>query len=266
MKKILVIALILMALLLTACGGSEPTPAPPTKAPTETPAPPPTATAAPEPSPEADADFPPGTRLETIDPLAANGENNIVLLASGGDALVVGVEPEGGPDIALGLFLIGGSGEDRVVSQANAGPGYESLVHTFQIAGAYRLAIKNMNATAGGYKLRIASSAGVALYVNPRHSVQGKLESNDHLSYLHNGYADQVATISVTPAEGSADLDLSLIIVSLRDLATVLLEVDDSGPGQQETAIFRAPSDDEYLVTVRRQGDSVGIFTLKMTE
>jgi len=266
MKKRPVIALILIGLLLTACGGSEPTTVPPTEVPTVAPTIAPTATVAPEPSPEADADFPPGTRLETTDPLAANDENNIVLLASVGDALVVGIEPEGGPDIALGLFLMQGSGADRLVSEVNAGPGYESLVHTFQTAGAYRLAIKNMTAKAGSYKLRIASSSGVALYFNQRHMVQGKFENNDNLSYLHLGYAGRDATISVTPAEGYADLDLRLTIVSLRDMSTILLEVDDNGPGQQETAVFKAPSDDQYLVTVWRQGDSVGVFTLKQAE
>ena len=266
MKMRPVIALILIGLLLTACGGAEPTPVPPTMAPTVAPTVAPTATAAPEPSPEADADFPPGTRLETTDPLAANDENNIVMLASVGDVLIVGVEPDGGPDIALGLFLMTGGSEDQLVSQTNAGPGYESLVHTFQTAGAYRLALKNMNAKAGSYRLRIGSSSGVALYFNARHMVQGKFENNDHLSYLHLGYAGRDATLSVTPAEGYADLDLSLTIASLRDTSTILLEIDDNGPGQQETAIFKAPSDDQYLITVRRKGNSVGVFTLKQAE
>ena len=96
--------------------------------------------------------------------------------------------------------------------------------------------------------------------------VQGKLENNDHLSYLHLGYAGRVAWISVTPTEGYTDLNLSLTIVSLRDTSTILQEVDANGPGQQELAIFTAPSDDQYLITVRRQGDSMGVFTLKLED
>ena len=265
-SRFLIVLLLCLTLLMTACGGSgndEPEPAPTEIPPaTEEPTQEPEPTTIPQPD---DSDFPPGTRLSTVDPLAANGENNIVLLASVGDVLVVGVEPSTGQDLALGLFHFTASGSDELFAQVNDGTGFESMVHTFQVAGAYRLAIRELNGADGQYALRIATSPGIALYVAPHHEVAGKLEGED-LGYLHNGYAGQATIFNVMPAPGYFDLDLSLSIVSLLDMGTVLMEVDEGGPGEGESAIFIPPADDEYLISVRAENGSTGVFNLTMAE
>ncbi|MFZ5918798.1 MAG: hypothetical protein ACOYZ7_17820 [Chloroflexota bacterium] len=212
-----------------------------------------------------DSDFPPGSRLSTVDPLAANGENSFILLANVGDVLIVGVEPGAGQDIALGLFYLTGSGPGELAAQVNDGPGFESLGYTFQLAGAYRLAIREIEGVGGEYALRIASSPGVALTIAPHHQVEGKLERGQSVGYLHNGYAGQEVTFTVEPAPGYSEFDVSLSIVALSDMATVLLAVNEHGPGQGEIATFVPPADDEYYIAIRGE-DSTGVFSLSMVE
>lgn len=274
MKKFTIAVLFLACSLMVACGGTDggatTTPPSRTPLPTETPlsteTPLPTEEPASTEIPEDDSDFPPGTRLSTVDPLAANGENGIILLANVGDALVVGVEPGVGQDVALGLFYLTGSGPGELAAQVNASPGFESLVYTFQVAGAYRLAIRELNGVSGEYALRIASSPGVALTIAPHHQVEGKLEGEPSVGYLHNGYAGQQVTFSVEPAPGYSALDLSLTVVALSDMGTVILTVNENGPGQGEVATLVPPSDDEYYITVRGESGSKGVFRLSMSE
>jgi hypothetical protein len=204
--------------------------------------------------------------LSTVDPLAANGENSIVLLANVGDTLVVGVEPGVGQDVALGLFYLTGSGSGELAAQVNDNPGFESLGYTFQLAGAYRLAIREMKGVGGEYTLRIASTPGVALTIAPHHKVEGKLEGGGSVGYLHNGYAGREVTFRVEPAPGYSELDVSLTIVALSDMGTVLLAVDENGLGQGEAATFVPPADDEYYIAVHGENGSSGVFNLTMVK
>lgn len=123
-----------------------------------------------------------------------------------------------------------------------------------------------MSGISGEYTMRVASSPGVALTIAPQHEVEGKLEGNPSLGYLHNGYAGQSVTLGVEPAGGYPLLDLSITIVALTDMRTVLLEVDENGAGQGETAVFLPPADDEYYVVVEGEDGSSGVFVLTMTE
>ncbi len=275
MNKSLILLLV-AAFLLTACGGGAeetvaptsttavqstepPTAIPPIEPPTEPPTAEPTTAEAPP-----EEDLPPGTRLSTVDSLAANGENSLVLLANPGDILIAGVEPASGQDVALGLFLLTGSGGGELVTQMNSGPGFETLAYTFEVAGAYRLAIREINGVAGEYAMRIASTPGVALTIAPQHTVEGKLEGPGGLSYLHNGYVGRELRLTVTPAVDV--LDLQVTIIALSDMSQVLLYADERGAGEAETVVFLPPADDEYLITVQDNGQGTGAFSLAMSE
>jgi hypothetical protein len=283
MKKLLITALLVPGLLLAACGGShssettlplsetEPSATEIVPSPSETAASPTENLSATEASPatetsEEGSDFAPGARLSTIDPLAANGENSIVLLANPGGVLIAGVDPGVGQDVALGLFYLTGSGPGELAAQVNSGPGFETLTHTFQVAGAYRLAIRELNGVAGKYAMRIASSPGVALTIAPQHTVEGKLEGGGNVGFLHNGFAGREVTFKVEPNPGNFELDMSLSIVALSDMKTVLLTVDEAGAGSGEVATFVPTADDEYYLAVQGKDGSSGTFTLSMFE
>lgn len=267
-KRFLSAVSLLACMLLAGCGGggnAAPAPLPTETLPLMATS---TLTAASESSetPVDDSNFPPGTRLSTLDPLAANGENNLTLLASVGDALVVGVEPGAGQDIALGLLQLTGTGPDERVAQANASAGFESLVYTFQRAGAYRLAIRELNGVAGQYALRVAGSPGVALAIAPQHQIEGMLADDSSVGYLHDGYVGRPATFDVAPAAGYADLDLRVTVVSLSDMSTVLLDVNDTGAGEAERVVFDSPAESMYYILVQSVNGSTGAFSLTMTE
>lgn len=208
---------------------------------------------------EEETELPPGNSIKFSDSLKAGDDDGFFFLSPGGGALLVTIEPEAGLDVIVELQDVQSG---AVLITVNESSGQESLVYKVPDGGLmYKIVVRGVDGAGGKYDASFIGSSGIGFDLLPSYMVAGRLPEGKSLSYIYTGTAGSTLHGLIIP-HPDTPIDLIVQVYNLTDLKTVLLEANETGPGEEEEFALTLPESAIYLITVEDVDGNAGKYLL----
>ncbi len=194
----------------------------------------------------------PGSILFATDTLGEGETHAFLFTAYANETVRIYVWPEFEFDVVVSLY---NDDTGELIEEVDNNTGYEEIIFTVPELANYYFEISGFEGDVGSYEVILLATAGAYLEAAGGDEIYGRVERDAVLEYYIQGAAGDKLTVTLSSDE-NADM-----VIALLDLnGNVLVEVDNTGSGKEETLTYTFSKDQKLVISIREFYNEVGKF------